>query len=179
MSDYVFFFNQTCLQITFCIIFEMQCYVQYMVLWYLAPQQVSPYPIVHITVSEHGVEVLYTLKCLEVISVLKTLPNCAQVHRICYYCIIILKDNKDNCINEQTSVLPNLQLMELNKTWQNALLQRNWHQERKLMIENLNMVTDRLWGSKCSIYEIYATYWEAKCYCINRLVKGPRKLMPP
>lgn len=49
------------------------------------------YPIVHIAVGKHGVEVLYTLKCLVVIFVLKTLLYSAQIHRVSNYCIIVLK----------------------------------------------------------------------------------------
>lgn len=89
-------------------------YVQHMLLRYIAPKQASPYPIVHIAVGEHGVEVLYTFKCLGVISILKTFPNCAQVHRFCNYCIIILKDNDSIIISAPKYFLPNLQLMKLN-----------------------------------------------------------------
>ena len=55
---------------------------------------VLSYPIVHIAVGEHGVEVFNTIKCLPVILVLQTLVDSAQIHGICNNCIIILKDNK-------------------------------------------------------------------------------------
>lgn len=85
----------------------------YVPLYYLAPKQELPYPIVHIAVGEHGIDVLYALKGLSVISVLETLLNSAQVHRFCNNCIIILKGNKGNRIIAQTSFLLRLQLMEV------------------------------------------------------------------
>lgn len=57
-----------------------------------ASQTVFSYPIVHVAVGEHGVEVLYTFKCSPVIFVLKTFVNSAQIHRVCNNCVIILKD---------------------------------------------------------------------------------------
>lgn len=73
------------------------------------PQVVFSYLIVHIAVGEHGVEVLYTLKCLPVIFVPKTLLNSAQIHRICNNCIIILKDNKETGMNTTKSFFPRSQ----------------------------------------------------------------------
>ena len=60
---------------------------------------VLSYPIVHIAVGEHGVEVFNTIKCLPVILVLQTLVDSAQIHGICNNCIIILKDNKEIGMN--------------------------------------------------------------------------------
>ncbi len=56
--------------------------------------KVFTYAVVNIAVGEHGVEVLYTLLCFPVVSVLKALLNSAQIHRIFNNCIIILKDSK-------------------------------------------------------------------------------------
>ncbi len=81
------------------------CSCTYMLVCYTAPHIIFSYPIVHIAVGEHGVEVLYTFKCLPVIVVLKTLLNSAQIHRTCNNCIIILKDNKDTGINTPKSFL--------------------------------------------------------------------------
>lgn len=74
----------------------------------LAPQIIFSYPVVHVAVGEHGVEVLYAVECLPVIFVLKTLLNGAQIHRLGNNCIIILKDNNHSL----TELIPDKTLFD-------------------------------------------------------------------
>lgn len=123
-------------------------------------QQTRSYPIVHIAVGEHGIEVLYTLKCLPVVFVLKTLLNSAQVHRLCYDCVIILKNNKNTDMNKPKS-----------------LHSRSQSDGVPLQRPTLG------WSTKILTHTFRAipapTYWETQCNCINWLAKRPREVMPP
>lgn len=52
------------------------------------------YPVVHITIVEHGADVFYAFICFPVISIFQPLHYCAQIHWMFDEFIIILKNSQ-------------------------------------------------------------------------------------